>query len=328
MREPSIKSPLLVIFITALITSCDHKRPLDNSDGHGWVIVRAAPNEGLCSVFFLDEHVGWVIGDSVEIRGPTEIVHHPLLLSTDDGGQNWSASILAGAYQKGLKDICFCDSHHGWIVGTSGLILRTTDGGNAWLRQHSYTLNDLEAGHFIDANRGWIVGKNGTLLSSADGGEKWARGSVPEAGDVRDVCFADSCHGWIVAQGGILRTEDGGSDWELQFRGDFLGVDFYDGYHGCAVGTHGLVATTEDGGKQWDAHTSSVTEGHLYAVDMTRADEGWVAGDGGIFLARNIGWKWSLSVRATLDNMRDVCFVSETEGWAVGGMGHIVRYEP
>ncbi|TFB12472.1 hypothetical protein E3V33_05365 [Candidatus Marinimicrobia bacterium MT.SAG.4] len=49
----------------------------------------------------------------------------------------------------------------GWIVGGSGTILKTTDGGNT---------GALSSVYFADVATGWLVGVGGIILHTTDGG--------------------------------------------------------------------------------------------------------------------------------------------------------------
>jgi len=67
--------------------------------------------------------------------------------------------------------VYFIDADIGWVVGGSGTILKSSDGGANWIPQTSGTSNALNSVHFIDANKGWTVGSNGTILKTTNGGE-------------------------------------------------------------------------------------------------------------------------------------------------------------
>lgn len=44
-----------------------------------------------------------------------------------------------------LLDVCFTDGNTGILIGTSGTILRTSDGGEHWINLISGTNNDLRS---------------------------------------------------------------------------------------------------------------------------------------------------------------------------------------
>jgi hypothetical protein len=64
----------------------------------------------------------------------------------------------------------FINGKSGWIVGTSGTILHTSDGGENWVVQSTTSGRILYGVSFVDQNHGWIVGSNGCILSTIDGG--------------------------------------------------------------------------------------------------------------------------------------------------------------
>jgi photosystem II stability/assembly factor-like uncharacterized protein len=63
-----------------------------------------------------------------------------------------------------LLSVRFVNEDDGWIVGRSGTILRTEDGGQTWLQQESSTKQNLYSLHF-NKKIGWAVGGDGVVLS-------------------------------------------------------------------------------------------------------------------------------------------------------------------
>src|SRR4030095_6438705 len=82
---------------------------------------------------------------------------------------------------KTLYGVSFTDENNGTIagfeLGGTGIILRTTDGGDSWVEQTSYSLpqgaNSFFAVSFTDANMGTIVGEAGIILQTTNGGKQW-----------------------------------------------------------------------------------------------------------------------------------------------------------
>ncbi|MBI3765096.1 MAG: T9SS type A sorting domain-containing protein [Ignavibacteriales bacterium] len=60
--------------------------------------------------------------------------------------------------------MAFTDPIRGWIVGSSGRILCTTNGGLMWTKQFSPTTKDLRGLSFQDSTRLWAAGPGGTIL--------------------------------------------------------------------------------------------------------------------------------------------------------------------
>jgi len=150
----------------------------------------------------------------------------------------------------GLFGVYFTDANNGTVVGNSGLILRTSDGGQNWTPQTSGTTNQLRAVSFTDANTGTVVGDQGTILRTTDGGQSW----VSQASGVSDVLlgvsFTDANTGTAVGVlGVILRTTDGGQNWIREASGtnqDLYGVSFAEANTGTAVGGYGAILRTTE----------------------------------------------------------------------------------
>ena len=66
--------------------------------------------------------------------------------------------------------IQFIDVKHGWIVGSNGIVVATSDGGKTWQRQATAITGQLQAVQFVDSQTGWILGSTGALLATGTGG--------------------------------------------------------------------------------------------------------------------------------------------------------------
>lgn len=65
----------------------------------------------------------------------------------------------------------------GWVAGSNGVVLHTTDQGKTWseikaaLARHNNWFTDIK---FIDTIHGWIVSTNGMIIYTRDGGSSWS----------------------------------------------------------------------------------------------------------------------------------------------------------
>gem|GEM_PF-1709217 len=125
--------------------------------GDSWTII--ATGVGVKRLKMTSLTTGWAISDSE-------------LFETTDGGENWQSVMT----QPGLQAIAFCDSSHGAIVGLDGLLLRTDDAGQTWVRDSSDFTSDLYDVCMLDSTHAWAVGQYGLVLGFGD----WAIG-VDEA---------------------------------------------------------------------------------------------------------------------------------------------------
>ncbi len=117
--------------------------------------------------------------------------------------------------------------------------------------------------------------------------------------------------------------------WEQLNSGSsahLYGVHFFDGKHGWAVGSGGIVLSSKDGGKNWSGNDEkSIASYTLTHVNFTTAINGWIVGRGNIHYTGSAGnsWKIQHQVRSTSNvtpGILDLYFINRTEGWAVGGV--------
>jgi photosystem II stability/assembly factor-like uncharacterized protein len=185
--------------------------------GKTWAQQREKEDVNLNAVCFLDENTGWVVGEFGRI-------YH-----TTDGGKSWiqqkpptlfvNEDDPWGDVPLALYGVTFVDKNRGWVIGISGLLLRTDDGGKTWtdLRDELNTeapFYDIE----FKGNLGWIVGGCGSYLLTQDHGKTWKllEDVIKTRFWLHGISFTDSSKGWIVgARGAVVKTEDGGNTWTM-----------------------------------------------------------------------------------------------------------------
>ena len=65
----------------------------------------------------------------------------------------------------------------GYIVGNSGAVYKTTNGGGTWSNiggDYPFGSNTLNGVHFVDASTGYIVGNSGAVYKTTNGGGTWS----------------------------------------------------------------------------------------------------------------------------------------------------------
>jgi len=164
-------------------------------------------------------------------------------------------------YQKELG-ITFYGIHFptqtaGYMVGSDGVIFKSTDSGATWVQQTSPVTLTLFDVFFKNATEGWAVGDNGVILVTTDG-TTWAEhdsSQVMTTVDLNDVFFVGTS-GWIGGDGGnIFLTKDNGVNWTPPttnpYTDDVNEISFVDANVGyAAVDSDGIMYTT-DGGDTW-----------------------------------------------------------------------------
>src|SRR5271169_5239310 len=81
--------------------------------------------------------------------------------------QGWQLQV--GGSSETLNNVFFSDVNNGTAVGTSGIILRTTNGGSSWKAQVSGTSSTLYGVYFLNADTGYAVGANSVIIKTTDG---------------------------------------------------------------------------------------------------------------------------------------------------------------
>jgi predicted CXXCH cytochrome family protein len=104
--------------------------------------------------------------------------------------------------------VYFRDTSTGYVVGDSGIILKTTNGGTNWTRMPTPTTLPLYWIRFADANTGWAVGGGGVALRTTDGGVTWTLRDSGTNQGLTSVAFAGAARGWIVGVNGTILRND------------------------------------------------------------------------------------------------------------------------
>jgi photosystem II stability/assembly factor-like uncharacterized protein len=160
----------------------------------------------LRSVDFVNDQVGWVVGDAGTIR------------ATIDAGSTWTTQTSGVAVNRALRGVSMASAQTGWAVGDIGIVKKTANGGATWTDETKTTtqLNDVYA---VDANHAWAVGAVAggfsTVRATVDGGSTWTTQTVPTTSTLNAVHFVDTQNGYAVgvAVGGrgiIIKTTNGG----------------------------------------------------------------------------------------------------------------------
>src|SRR5262249_55805194 len=154
----------------------------------------------------------------------------------------------------------------------TGVILRTTDGGQSWTEKlielPGFQIPTLNAIHFISPDVGWAVGadsgQTGIIIGTTDGGSSWSATRLPHKEIPTTVFFVDANNGFIggatpppgedEGAGGpsaILASNDGGQTWQPHYNIpiSIYRIFFIDRTDGWAAGSNGVIYRTTDGGR-------------------------------------------------------------------------------
>lgn len=228
--------------------------------------------------------------------------------------------------------IFFSDENNGWIVGYSGTIKYSPDGGETWKSQQSGVSSNLWDVFFVNSQKGWICGDDNTILRTLDGGKSWHNISPVDTMDKVFVSlkFVDDEVGWTCSNNGeILKSKDGGLSWEVKkkFRSGGSHLVVFDS--NTIYTLHGYLYRTFDSGETWDSLIVSIPKNYVASgMYFSNMDNGWVTtmnGTGGqyitkypVIITNDRGMTWFSS--DSLEDAGLMCsyFINENIGWVSG----------
>jgi len=287
----------------------------------------------LADVTFVDEKIGWAVGD----RGA--------IWHTDNGGRTWSLQNSQVGCR--LTSVTFLNDKTGWAAGgytqpythvSRGVVLRTRDGGEHWSIERKVILPAVERIGFFDVQRGWALGQASALFPSGvfttdDGGRSWsalpadvARGWL--AGD-----FIDAGAGALAGRSGRLAVI---RQRAAQNVPTTFGLRAIARMHlpsrdsGWLVGDGGLVLASADRGQTWQPPHGALPDGAAdlfdFAAVAVRGAKVWIAGAPGtrVFSSLDGGHTWHAADTGQSLPIRGLAFANDQIGWAVGDLGAIL----
>ena len=159
------------------------------------------------------ERAKFAVLNAVAIAGKRLIAvgEMSIIMLSDDNGQNWRQA-KAVPTSVTLTNVRFVSANTGWAVGHSGVVLKTMDSGETWVRQ----LDGRQAAQIEAAAAETAVVKSGDAGARR---QRDAQRMVTEGADkpFLDVYFFDEQHGFVVGAYGLtFATRDGGKSWESQ----------------------------------------------------------------------------------------------------------------
>lgn len=231
------------------------------------------------------------------------------------------------------------DENTGYVVGTGGTILKTSDAGASWDKLKTHTRDNLTDIDFVNNQIGYATGINGTLLKTIDGGSSWSAMNTGTTQHLNSVNFpVDANTGYIGGIGPtLLKTTDGGLTWTPQFvaEGSVKAIVFPNddvtGYVSTIYGTLGYIYKTIDGGLNW-TRVLYLEDAFLYSMSFPLDDQvGYIANydtytQHGIWKTIDGGVNWDFITQGLTAVPVAVDFpVDVNTGLAVGFSGSVMK---
>lgn len=232
-----------------------------------------------------------------------------------------------------FEEMYFLNNNTGWVVGQSGLIYKTTDGGLNWNNQISGTNYELISVYFINENTGWTAGLAGLTRKTSDGGQNWENSLIGGPANCWKIYFLNEITGFNLRSGYnsvLYKTTNSGNNWFYfsNITGYKLRTfQFLDSNIGFAAGYNGVVMKTNNGGINWfyvkSPNWLSEVITDLFFVNP---NTGWIVGDRG-YIAKSTdgGYTWISQNTENNYSLYGCYFTGIKNGWAVGSEGTIKR---
>jgi len=278
----------------------------------------------LFCIYFIDKYNGWAAGEA------GTIVH------TTNGGKNWHC--ITSENHIDFNDVEFTSATHGYIVGDEVIYLFTTDGGNSWQYKDfdsPYVFSNIT---FFDDNNGWLTAYNylryektdyGRILKTTNGGLTWNETGNNLFKEIYDICFVTKEIGFII-EGNILKTIDGGETWKTindEWASDLL---FLNENKGWAY-VENYIIYTNDGGETWNTpegyleSNSDFKDIYVDCIFFRDENTGWAGISKGIITSADGGKNWVLQKYYHRSFIKDIHFISNNVGWAIGLDGLVLK---
>ncbi|MDP3024743.1 MAG: PEGA domain-containing protein [candidate division Zixibacteria bacterium] len=238
-----------------------------------------------------------------------------------------------------LRAVDFVDANKGWVGGTNGTVLHTTDGGTTWLKPAISQLQGKEVQDldFSDSSNGCILygDWSGEIIYTVNGGNTWSsayisnrlyinQASHPHSGGIKVL---DRYHAWACGMSDsagylfpVVYFSSGLGYWGRVYLGrstpaTYSAIDFIDVNNGCVISGDYMVygLTTTDGGNNWGADYQL---SYKVAVDYAELGKIWSIKDKTLYGPGGLTYQAS-------DSLRGLSFVNGNIGWAVGDNGGI-----
>ncbi len=251
---------------------------------------------------------------SVQLPAPSERTYEP-----------WER--LSSSTDLSLFAITFLDADTGIASGRSGVILRTTDGGDTWERIPTDVDATLAGAAFDRAGTtGIAVGGSGTILRTQDSGQTWHAVDSPTDRSLNGAVFVgDGATAFAVGVFGVLlRSDDAGRTWQE------VGIETAESLNEVAASPDGrlLIAVgrnvrvrSEDGGESWIVGSFDI---FLASVQINADGFGLASGEEGYVVRTDTaGFAWGFITQFDVPLAAAIALDAERHSFVVGSSGLI-----
>jgi photosystem II stability/assembly factor-like uncharacterized protein len=264
-------------------------------------------------------------------------------------GWNTQTNPLGYGEEAMIGKIQFVSPTEGWISGSRGDFLHTTDAGANWMLITPFPDDTVWSPSdaalsmsWVNQTHGWKINSIGPVYGNSygvvihqttDGGNTWQKKvlSTTQGDFAVMIQFVDINNGWLLIfnfsmqAATFMKTTDGGNNWvPFSGAGIFYYVDANNGWSFYGSGQNGSeppykILRTTSGGADWtEQYTDNLTGGYnaMYFPDV---NNGWIVGDAGkVLKTTDGGTNWNIVTNSGInpnDRSKTVFFLDANNGW-------------
>jgi len=220
---------------------------------------------------------------------------------------------------------CFLDSLNGYISGSAGTVMKTTDGGLSWQMVLSGYYDDMQSVYFHNIDTGFVIGNGGTVLKTLDGGITWDT-KASSLGILLRIYFFNTNNGYIVGREGLIaRSTDQGDTWSVVRNGNewLTGIYFISDTVGYACGytydgLNTVILKTQNGGNSWESLNINIL-GSPEDIKFTDGNTGYIVGGLSLILkTTDSGLTWTRTPEILSCDFKSCSFIDNNIGCIAG----------
>ena len=163
--------------------------------GSNWEIVNANTDAKLNRVK--------MVGSQVYIASDTLLGFRGSFLKSHNGGETFN-SVIIPDFPESYYGLSFVNDSTGYLCGTTGTIIKTSDYGQTWTQQLTNTIDEFFDIEFADEQRGIAVGNYGLIYETSDGGVTWQQNLGVVLVALYDLSYPDANNAWGVGGVGAI----------------------------------------------------------------------------------------------------------------------------
>ncbi|MCI0448282.1 MAG: YCF48-related protein [Chlorobi bacterium] len=247
-------------------------------------------------------------------------------------------TLLNSGSGSNFKSIYFTSASTGYVCGSGGVIIKTTNGGVNWSSLSSGLGVDINSIYFYNASTGLACANSGNIIITTNSGNSWNTVPSGVSANLFAISFFNNVNGVCTGTNGtLLFSTNGGLNWTVAVDGfitTYYSIHMVSASVAYAGGVNTifqpLIAKTTNGGANWNYSVFYLNnnEGNIRGIHFLNASSGFAVsnvwnGQGAISFTSNGGTNWTTQLFANALNGID--FSGGNTGYAVGYSGSVLK---